>query len=105
MCLITALLILILLILIKRNVKVYVEEDNEFVLGGLDKISKKSPLLDIDKYLDGETANNRVKVVLNDNISEKLDGKELEIKYKGKKIKQKIKYEDKPYEFVLGDKE
>ena len=95
------LLFIFLLIFFRRNVKVYVEEDKEFVLGGLDKIKKKNPKLDIDKYLDEDTYPNRVKIRLNDSISEKLDGKEIEIKHRGKTIKHKVKYNDEPYEFIL----
>ena len=79
----------------------YVEEDEEFVLGGLDKITKKNPKLDIDKYLDKNTYPNRVKIRLNDSISEKLDDKEIEIIHRGKTIKHKVKYNDEPYEFML----
>ena len=99
-----ALLMLLLLLLLKRNVKVYVQEDpnnKEFVLGGSDKITKKNPTLDIDKFLDEDTYPNPVKVVLDDSISEKLDGVEITITYKGKEIKRTVKYEDKPYEFIL----
>ena len=95
------LLILLILLLFRRNVKIYIEEDGEFVLGGLDKITKKHPELNIDKYLDGETYNNKVKVRLNDSISEKMDGKEIEIKHRGQKVKYKVKYNDEPYEIEL----
>ena len=98
---IAGILLLLLLILFRRNVKIYVEEDGEFVLGGVDKINKKNPKLDIDEYLDGKTYSNRVKVHLSDSISEKLNGKEIEITHRGKVIKHKVNYEDKPYEFIL----
>ena len=51
---ITGLILLLLLLFFKRNVKIYVEEDGEFVLGGIDKLTKKHPELNIDEYLDGE---------------------------------------------------
>ena len=94
-------MILFILIFFKRNVKIYVEEDGEFVLGGVDKIKKKHPKLDIDQYLDGNTYPNRVKVHLSDSISEKLDGKEIEIKHRGKVVTHKVEYKDEPYEFIL----
>ena len=94
-------IILLILIFFRRNVKVYVEEDGEFVLGGLDKINKKHLELDIDKYIDGETYQNTVRIRLSESISEKLDGKEIEIKHRGQKIKYKITYDDKPYEIIL----
>ena len=98
---IAGLILLLLLLLFKRNVKIYVEEDGEFVLGGIDKLTKKHPELNIDEYLDGETYPNKVKIHLSDTISEKLDGKEIKIKHRGKIIKIKIVYDDKPYELIL----
>ena len=98
---IAGLILLLLLLFFKRNVKIYVEEDGEFVLGGIDKLTKKHPELNIDEYLDGETYPNKVKIHLSDAISEKLDGKEIKIKHRGKIIKIKIVYDDKPYEIIL----
>ena len=98
---IAGLILLLLILLFKRNVKIYVEEDGEFVLGGIDKLTKKHPELNIDEYLDGETYPNKVKIHLSDTISEKLDGKEIKIKHRGKIIKIKIVYDDKPYEIIL----
>lgn len=101
---IVTLLLLILLLLLRRNVKVYVQEDktkDEMVLGGLAKLKAKNPKLDVDKFLDEDTYPNKVKIVLNDSISEKLDGKEIEITHRGQTIKHKVKYEDEPYTFFL----
>ena len=98
---ILGLLFLILLICLRRNVKIYVQENGEFVLGGVAKVTKKKLYINIDPYLDGETYANQVKIRLNDTISEELDGKELEIKHRGKKVITKVKYEDKPYEIFL----
>ena len=94
-------LLLLILLLFKRNVKIYVEEDGEFVLAGYDKVKKNDPYIDIDKYLDEETYNNRVKVILSDSISEKLDNKTLEIEFRGEIITHKVQYEDEEYEFIL----
>ena len=94
-------LLLLLLLVMRRNVKIYVEEDGEFVLAGTDKISKKDRNLDIDKYLDRETYNGRVKVVLNDSISKKLDGKELKMIHREQVVKCKINYDDEPVEIIL----
>ena len=98
---IAGLILLLLLLFFKRNVKIYVEENGKFVLGGIDKLTKKHPELNIDEYLDGETYPNKVKIHLSDKISEKLDGKEIKIKHRGKIIKIKVVYEDKPYEIIL----
>ena len=99
-CLIAAILLLILLSC-RRNVKVYVEEKGEFVLGGLDKISKNNKYIDVDKYLDGDTYEKQVKIVLSDSISEKLDKDKIEIKHRGNKKDYKIKYEGKEIEIIL----
>ena len=99
-CLISAILLLILLSS-RRNVKVYVEEKGEFVLGGLDKISKNNKYIDVDKYLDGDTYKKQVKIVLSDSISEKLDKDKIEIKHRGNKRDYKIKYEGKEIEIIL----
>ena len=96
-----ALGILILIIVFKRNVRILIEEDGEFVLGGLDKVSKNNLKLDIDQYLDKDTYDNKVKVVFNDSISKKLDGKIIEINYKNRVFKYKIHYADKPFEINL----
>ena len=95
------LLFLLILIVFKRNVEVYVFEDGEFVLGGKDKITKKNPRIDIDKFLDEGTYPNQVKVRLSELISEKLDGKEIEINHRGKTIKHTIKYNNEEYEIIL----
>ena len=99
-CLIAAILLLILLSS-RRNVKIYVEEKGEFVLGGLDKISKNNKYIDVDKYLDGDTYEKQVKIVLSDSISEKLDKDKIEIKHRGNKKNYKIKYEGKEIEIIL----
>jgi len=99
-CLIAAILLLILLSS-RRNVKVYVKENGEFVLGGLDKISKNNKYIDVDKYLDGDTYEKQVKIVLSDSISEKLDKDKIEIKHRGNKKDYKIKYEGKEIEIIL----
>lgn len=67
----------------------------------MDKISKKNRRINIDKFIDGETYKNRVLIHLNDKISEKLDGKEIEIKHRGEVKKFTIKYDDEPFEIVL----
>ena len=99
-CLIAAILLLILLSC-RRNVKIYVKENGEFVLGGLDKISKNNKYIDVDKYLDGDTYEKQVKIVLSDSISEKLDKDKIEIKHRGNKKDYKIKYEGKEIEIIL----
>ena len=96
-----AAILLIILLSSRHNVKVYVEENGEFVLGGLDKISKNNKYIDVDKYLDGNTYEKQVKIILSDAISEKLDKTTIEIKHRGDKKKYKIKYEGKEVEILI----
>ena len=68
------LLILLLLLVFKHNTKIYVQEDgNEYVLGGKERLSKNNKSIDVDKFLDGNTYPNKVKIVLDKKIAEKLD--------------------------------
>jgi hypothetical protein len=94
-------LIFLLLLVFKRNVKIYVEEDGEIVLGGKDRLSTVKKLLNVDKYLDGETAKYPVKVELNKNISRALDEDEITIKYKGESVNRTIKYENDKFVIYL----
>ena len=95
------LLLILLALAFKHNVKVYEEEDGEFLLCGLDIISKKNLKLNIDKYLDNETKNNNIKIVLSKSITKRLKDKELEITYKGNVIKYIINAKDKKEEIIL----
>ena len=98
---ILGLLIILLVLAFKHNVRIYEEEDGEFLLCGLDRISKKNLKLNIDKYLDNETKDNKVKIVLNKSTTKKLKDKELEITYKENIIKYIIKAKDKKEEIIL----
>ncbi len=98
---ILGLLIILLVLAFKHNVRIYEEEDGEFLLCGLDRISKRNLKLNIDKYLDNETKDNKVKIVLNKSITKKLKDKELEITYKENFIKYIIKAKEKKEEIIL----
>ena len=95
------LLLILLALAFKHNVKVYEEEDGEFLLCGLDIISKKNLKLNIDKYLDNETKNNNIKIVLSKSITKRLKDKELQITYNKNIIKYIIKAKDKKEEIIL----
>lgn len=94
-------LTLLALVLLKRNVKILVEEDGVYALTGLDKLSKGKLELNINKHLDGDTYENRVKVQLSKAISKKLDGKEIEIRHRDKVQKYKIEYKKGAIEIDL----
>ena len=95
------LLLLLLLLVFKRNTKIYVEEDGEYVLGGMERLTNKHRTIDVDQYLDGNTYPNRVKIVLNKKIAEKLDKQKIEIKHRGKVTKKVIKYNNEEFEIIL----
>ena len=96
------LLILLLLLVFKHNTKIYVQEDgNEYVLGGKERLSKNNKSIDVDKFLDGNTYPNKVKIVLDKKIAEKLDKQKIEIKHRGKVTKKVIKYNNEEFEIVL----
>ena len=96
------LLILLLLLVFKHNTKIYVQEDgNEYVLGGKERLSKNNKSIDVDKFLDGNTYPNKVKIVLDKKIAEKLDKQTIEIKHRGKVTKKVIKYNNEEFEIVL----
>ena len=96
------LLILLLLLVFKHNTKIYVQEDgNEYVLGGKERLSKNNKSIDVDKFLDGNTYPNKVKIVLDKKIAEKLDKQKIEIKHRGKVTKKVIKYNNEEFEIIL----
>ena len=95
------LLLLLLLLVFKRNTKIYVEEDGEYVLGGMERLTNKHRTIDVDQYLDGNTYPNRVKIVLDKKIAEKLDKQKIEIKHRGKVTKKVIKYNNEEFEITL----
>ncbi|MCI9038768.1 MAG: hypothetical protein HFJ29_02635 [Clostridia bacterium] len=95
------LLLLILVVMRHRNIKIYVEEDGEFVLAGTEKLSRNDLTINIDQYLDGENYHNKVMICLNDSISDKLDEEEIEIKHRGEIVKVKVKYLGEPVDITL----
>lgn len=93
--------LLLVLLFRKRNVKVYIEENGKFELGGLDKLTKKRLTLDVDKFLDSDTYKSKVKIHLNDKISEKLDGKEITIIHRNEFKHYVVRYTGEPFEIIL----
>jgi hypothetical protein len=99
--LLMACIILLLLLILRKNTKVYVVEDGEYALAGKLRLGKNDPEINVNDFLDGENYNNKVKIVLNDSISDKLDGKEITIKHRDRTFKVKVEYEDEPFEIIL----
>lgn len=100
-----ALLVLILLLAVKHNVKIYAEKNGKFKLIGSTKISKKNLVINVDKFLDKKSYWGRIKVRLNKTISRKVNTEEIAIKYKERYIRQYVKFEDEPYEIIIDDEE
>ena len=89
-------ILLLILLLTKKNTEIYVEENGEFVLAGKERLSRNKTEINVNDYLDGETYNSEVKIILNDRISEKLDGETITIKHRDRTLKIKLIYNDEP---------
>ena len=62
----------------RKNVKVYIEEGDERVLIGKERLSRDDRELDLSKYYE-KYDEEEFKIVLNKNISKKLDDKKVEV--------------------------
>ena len=85
------------LLLTRKNAKIYALVDGKERLIGKVKVHDENTMIDVNKYLNGDTYNKHIKVVLNKEISNKLDGKEIHIKYKDQTTKSKVNYADDNY--------
>ena len=93
-------LVLFLIVLAKRrkNVKIYIEEGDERVLVGKEKLTKNDRDIDLNKYYDKYKEEN-YKVVLSKSISKKLDNKTVNLTVHDKEESFKVEYNDE--EFVI----
>ena len=93
-------LVLFIIVLAKRrkNVKIYIEEGNERVLVGKEKLTKNDRDLDLNKYYNKYKEEN-YKVVLSKSISKKLDNKTVNLTVHDKEESFKVEYDDE--EFVI----
>ena len=85
------------LLLTRKNAKIYALVDGKQRLIGKVKVHDENTMIDVNKYLNGDTYNKHIKIVLNKEISNKLDGKEIHIKYKDQTTKSKVNYADDNY--------
>ena len=92
------LLFLIVLARRRKNVKIYIEEGDERVLVGKEKLTKNDRDLDLNKYYDKYKEEN-YKVVLSKSISKKLDNKTVNLTVHDKEESFKVEYDDE--EFVI----
>lgn len=93
--------ILLLLAATKRNVQVFVEDGGEYKFGGATKVSRRRLMIDANKFLDGNTYNNSVKIILTEKIAERLNGYDLEIKHKDTIERVRVEYHNRPFEIIL----
>ena len=93
-------LVLFIIVLAKRrkNVKIYIEEGDERVLVGKEKLTKNYRDLDLNKYYNKYKEEN-YKVVLSKSISKKLDNKTVNLTVHDKEESFKVEYDDE--EFVI----
>ena len=92
------LLLIILFIKDRKNVKVYIEEGNERVLVGKEKVTNGNRNIDLNKYYD-KYKEDEYKIVLSKNISKKLDNKIINITVHDKHERVIVDYQDK--EFIV----
>ena len=92
------LLFLIVLARRRKNVKIYIEEGDERVLVGKEKLTKNDRDLDLNKYYDKYKEEN-YKVVLSKSISKKLDNKTVNLTVHDKEESFKVEYNDEEFVF------
>ena len=93
-------LVLFIIVLAKRrkNVKIYIEEGDERVLVGKEKLTKNDRDLDLNKYYNKYKEEN-YKVVLSKSISKKLDNKTVNLTVHDKEESFKVEYNDEEFVF------
>ena len=88
----------IIIVLAKRrnNVKIYIEEGDEKVLVGKEKVTKDNRELDLNKYYN-KYKEEEYKIVLSKSISKKLDKKTVNLTVHDKKESFVVDYDSKEY--------
>ena len=90
---VTGLLLLLIALLTKKNVEIYALTEEGRKLIGKEKISKNNRRIVLDVY-EKQLENANIEIVLNKNITEKLDEQTVEVLFKGKKSTYRIVKED-----------
>ena len=90
----------IIIVLAKRrnNVKIYIEEGDEKVLVGKEKVTKDNRELDLNKYYN-KYKEDEYKIVLSKSISKKLDKKTVNLTVHDKKESFVVDYDSKEYTY------
>ena len=88
----------IIVVLAKRrkNVKIYIEEGDEKVLVGKERLTKDNRELDLNKYYN-KYKEDEYKIVLSKSISKKLDKKTVSLTVHDKKESFVVNYDSKEY--------
>ena len=88
----------IIIVLAKRrkNVKIYIEEGDEKVLVGKERLTKDNRELDLNKYYN-KYKEDEYKIVLSKSISKKLDKKTVSLTVHDKKESFVVNYDSKEY--------
>jgi len=83
-----------------NNVKVYEEDENELILVGKEKINEDDKFIDISKYVQ-EAPNKNIVLVLDKNISNKLDKQTLTIRLDNDELEAIVEYENAEFEIRI----
>ena len=97
---IVALVALVFILKRKNNVKVYEEDEDELILVGKERLDEDEKVIDISKYVQNAPDKNIV-VVLDKNISKKLDKETLKIKLDSEELETIVEYEDGEFEIRI----
>ena len=91
-------LIIIAIVKDRKNVKIYLEEGNERVLVGKEKVTKNERVLDLNKYYN-KYKEDEYKIVLSKSISKKLDKKTVNLIVHDKQESFTVDYNNEAYTY------
>ena len=97
---IVALVALVFILKRKNNVKVYEEDEDELILVGKERLDEDEKVINISKYVENAPDKNIV-VILDKNISKKLDKETLKIKLDSEELETIVEYEDGEFEIKI----
>ena len=97
---IVAIMALVLILRRNNNVKVYEEDEDELILVGKERLDVDNKVIDISKYVQDAPDKNII-VVLNKNISKKLDKETLKIKLENEELETTVEYNDEEFEIRI----
>ena len=94
-------LIIGLIVILKKNVKVYIKNNEEIVKTIKCRVTKNNPYIDLDEHLDNVEEGLKITVELSKGISKKLDEEAIIIRLNGKNTRHIVKYKDDSFEIEL----